>query len=277
MNPNDQELACQYVLDQLSPEERAAFAARLRSEPELRAHVRGLERTLEARVAALPHRVPSPGVWNRIATEVAAETGARRNAMSTGRVSPKPQHAPARYSRWLLWGGLAAAILVTFGLTLGRRLPPPAHGAVVVATLDEGTSTSRRLDLPGQSTAEPEARFVQLAALAEKLWQQSAPTHEGDRGYALFDPASREGFIGIQQAPALRPGQQYRLWVVDERSGEARDAGVLPMREASRGLYFFSLPEGAAIGGKLSFMVTAEPEQSTPAQPKGRVVLGRRF
>lgn len=271
MNHDDQERACQYVLDQLSAAERSAFAERLRAEPELANLVRALERTLEARVAALPQRKPAPEVWDRIEAELAGQSGA------DGGLKHRPTVGRnAFFGRWALLGGLAAAVLVALSVTITRRLMNPAPVSVVIATLDQGNSTSRRLVLPEGAGAAPEARFVQLAALAEKLWQQPENRNErGDRGYALFDPASREGFIGIQQAPPLRPGQQYRLWVVDERSGEARDAGVLPMREASRGLYFFSLPQADAVMGKLSFMVTVEPEQSAPAEPTGKVVLGR--
>src|SRR5262249_11824102 len=101
-----------------------------------------------------------------------------------------------------------------------------------------------------------------------------------NRGYALFDPASQQGFIAIEQLPALPHNQQYHLWVMDEKSGQIRDAGILPLAGLNRGLYSFALDPIEAPArdrARPNFFITVEGAAVPPAaaKPSGKVVLGR--
>jgi hypothetical protein len=139
-------------------------------------------------------------------------------------------------------------------------------------------------ELPLNARAlDADARFIQLASLAEQFWDKPgdlpvASTAGGldGRGYALFDPTTNQGFIAIQQLPVAAPGKTYQLWISDRASGQVREAGTLPLAGAQRGLYFFSLPAAAQTPvSRPDFFVTAEDGVASSAgQPHGPVVLG---
>jgi hypothetical protein len=129
--------------------------------------------------------------------------------------------------------------------------------------------------------ANADARYAQLAAIAEKFWDDPArlPTERSGtaaRGYAVFDPESRQGFIAVRQLPQQAHQQRYHLWVVDTATGRATEAGVIPAAASDGGLYSFSLaPDAPAKARQLDVFITAEDASfAQPAQPSNRVVLG---
>ncbi len=290
MNDTAQETAALYVLDQLDTAARAAFEARLLREPELAAHVRELESGLARAVRALPRREPPADLFARIETKIEA---AGWNPTS-GRVeSDTPAAQPARRSGSTLWRwtafaqwGIAAVIalsLATLAIQSLRR--SAAQPVFVVVGLDANRSTVTELPQTG-GAKDADTRFIQLASLADNYWRNpaalpapAAATTGDSRGYAVFDPASQQGFIAIEQIPALSANQRYHLWVADAATGRVRDAGTLPLAGLNRGLYSFTLdPEGAGKAGRPQLFVTVE-DATTPAapdQPRGKVVLGQR-
>ena len=99
-----------------------------------------------------------------------------------------------------------------------RRAPEAARPYVIVVGLDSLRSTLAELPIK-ERPENADASFVQLASLAEKFWDkpEDLPVKldsagESGRGYALFDPASNQGFIAIRQLPAAGEGKQYHLW-----------------------------------------------------------------
>ena len=260
MNAETEEIACLYVLDRLDATERAAFEARLRSHPELALLVSGLEDALSRRIRALPQHEPSAGLLSRIEARIdrlpAGEGPLRRRAAAPLWIS---------LARW----GIAAVIAGSLGTLalLNLRRAPAAAGrpAWIIVGLDSRQSTVA--ELPAQQAQQSaDARFIQLASLAEQYWEKPedlpvkmSPAGEDGRGYALFDPGSNQGFIAIRQLPAIEHGKRYHLWLLDTVSGEIREAGVLPATDSTRGLYFFSVAPAAGVKpGRLDFFVTAE-------------------
>jgi hypothetical protein len=137
-----------------------------------------------------------------------------------------------------------------------------------------------------EPSSDPDQRFIQLAALAANYWDKPADlpikqnaTRGESRGYALFDPSSKQGFVAIEQLPTLKENQRYHLWIVDPSSGRIHDAGILPLKETNRGLYSFALEstDGPA-SDRSNFFVTIENTGVAPrsAEPHGEVVLGNR-
>ena len=272
-----EELACSYVLDQLDPRDRAALEARILLEPELAALVREFEEALAQQIRALPQREPPAHLLADIDSRLDSDA-AKSNSLSAG--SRPPAYPWGAFVRW----GIAAVITVSLATLAVQSLRrPSAQPLVVLVSLDPQHSTRTELPFPN-SDKDPDARFIQLASLAEQFWENPAqrraqpPVSERDsRGYALFDPASRQGFIAIEQLPAVAPGQRYHLWTVDASSGTVRDAGILPLSGATRGLYSFSLTATgeSAKSGQQNFFITIEEGNSSPAaQPRGHVVLG---
>jgi anti-sigma-K factor RskA len=264
MNPQTEELACLYVLDRLDARERAAFEARLPREPEMSALLGELETALARRIRSLPQHEPPASLL--------AEIEARIGTAAGSGASPSHAAAPdwALIARW----GIAAVAAVGIAIIVAVNMPR-AQAAnrpfMIIVGLD--------------SRQSPDARFVQLATLAELYWEKPEElpvkvdsTGQGGRAYALFDPGSNQGFIAIRQFPDVEAGKRYHLWLLDTESGHIREAGILPETDSARGLYFFSVaPATGAKPEHLDFFVTAE-DASAPesSQPQGKVVLGDR-
>ncbi len=275
MNSQLEETACLYVLDRLEAGERAAFEARLSREPELAALTREIEASLARRIHALPRHEPPVGALERIEARIDGLEGQAR---------PAPRGSLPLWAAAARWG-IAAVIAVGVSVVAVQSLRRPAAASqpyMIVVGLDSMRSTQAEFPV----AARPEgadARFIQLASLAEKFWEKPddlpvrlGPSGQGGRGYALFDPGSNQGFIAIRQLPVADRGKEYHLWLVDTASGRVSEAGILPVAGSTRGLYFFSVaPPAQGMPGRPDFFVTSEDAGSAPAaQPRGRVVLG---
>lgn len=277
MTPHLEELASLYVLDRLENSERSEFEAQLARDPELQQLVRELEAAVERRIRSLPQYNPPRKLLSRIEAQLAsASPGPARNSDTVASVT---SFWPT-FARWSLAAAAVIALSAATFFLLDRHRATPAP-IVLVVGLDATGSTITTLPFPtGSDDAD---RFAQLASLAESYWTQprKIPTSpvtsaDGATAYALFDPATRQGFIGVQQLPANAAGKRYRLWVIDATSGKAWDAGVLPLNTSTRGLYSFSVDlTTKAAPAKLDFLITAEdPGSPPPARPRGEAILG---
>jgi anti-sigma-K factor RskA len=269
MNPQTEELACLYVLDQLGAAERASVEARLPHDAELAAAVRTAESALASQIAGLPRHEPSATVAARIEKQIDGLGEVRVSIFST-------------IARW----GIAAAVAASVGTLAYMNLRPSAASQPHMVLVGLGSTNSTLTDLPASpEPKDADASFIRLASLAEHYWKRPdelpvkpAPGGDDGSGYALFDEASNQGYIAIRRLPTPEEGKRYHLWLVDTASGQVREAGVLPAAESSRGLFFFTVAPDAAIrSDRLNFFVTAEDgTQPEGAQPKGKVVLGDR-
>ena len=276
MNEPLEELAELYVLDQLDHGERAAFEARLLREPELAALVRDLESGLARGVRALPPREPPADLLDRIDGQI----DALRATATASEAAVVPFFRWAAFARW----GLAAVIAVSLATLAVQSLRPSVtHPVIVFVGLDANRNTFA--ELPLQNLAkDPDARFIQLASLAENYWGKPGDlpvrpdtASGGNRGYALFDPGSRQGFIAIEQLPVAAANQRYHLWLVDSSTSRISDAGVLPLAGMNRGLYSFALgPVEGPKSDRPNFFITVEENsgETQASQPRGKVVLG---
>ncbi len=284
MTPPVEELAALYVLDQLDPAERANFEARLLREPELRALVHSLELTLEQRIRSLPQLAPPAQLLAHLESQLDAHTHVGRGLLPPPslRTSPPASNTLPFWPTFTRWVFPAAAAIIlgaaTFFYLDYQRSPQPV---ILVVGLDPQRNTVTEIPLR-DAARDIDARFVQLASLAEQFWTDSGElpatsAAQRDRpAYALFDPGTRQGFIAVQQLPQQPAGKRYHLWLVDTETGRALDAGSLPSA-TSRGLYFFSLdPSIAPASGPIHFLITAEDNSAAPpAHPRGPTILGQ--
>jgi len=290
MNKQLEEAACLYVLDQLDRDERAAFEVRLTREPDLAALVRDLEPVLAHGIRTLPRREPAADTLDRIEaridalpkTETAIEPRRRTVPFDTARTVIPLWRGWLALAGW----GIAAVIAISLATLAIRSLRPSvARPVIVFVGMNADRNTFAELPLKGPDK-DPDARFIELAALAGNFLKKpgdmpvkSGPTPGDNRAYALFDPGSRQGFIGIEQLPVVAENQRYHLWIVETSTGRIHDAGILPMDGASRGLYSFALgPDDSPQSTQPNFFITLEDDGVTPSptQPQGKVVLGSR-
>lgn len=296
MTPQLEELACLYVLDQLDHSERAAFETRLAHDDTLATFVRELETTLAERIRLLPSHRPRTDLFARIEAQLdtpahvtrglpAPEPPAFTDSLLAARplfhASPRALAVWPTFARWTLAAAAAIALGAGTFFFLERQRAADAPSMVLVVGLDPQRSTVTQFQLR-ESARGADARFVQLASLAEQFWvspenlpHASAATN-GRHAYALFDPSTRQGFIAVQQLPTPAAGKRYHLWLVDADSGRVLDAGSLPA-STSRGLYSFTIdPAAAPTAGPLNFLITAEDTASiSPPRPRGEPILGQ--
>jgi anti-sigma-K factor RskA len=278
MNEKLEELACLYVLDQLDPSERAVFEARLVREPELETFVREMQTTVAMGVHALPQNAPPATSLARIEARISEPASV---ALPLKEERRRASVMWVSFARW----GLAAAVALSLTILAVQSLRRPPAAMIVFVRLDSNRNTFAELPL-GKRASDPDDRFVQLASLAEGYWENPADlpvnTNQGaseGRGYALIDPSSRQGFIAVEQLPAIAEHQRYHLWVVDPASGLIRDAGVLPLSGRNSGLYSFtvgSATDEQSMRPKIFITVEDAGIAAAHAQPRGKVVLGER-
>jgi anti-sigma-K factor RskA len=274
-----EELACLYVLDQLDPSERAVFEARMVREPELAALVRQFEETVATSIRALPQVEPPSTAIARIEARISQPAPAMLPPRPSGRTR---EFAWGSFARW----GLAAVVALSLSTIAVQSLRRgPSAPMIIFVGLDSNRNTFTELPVHDQAN-DPDARFIELASMAEKYWEKSGElpansnlTLSEGRGYALIDPASMQGFIAVEQLPPISENQRYHVWVVDPNSHLVRDAGVLPLSGRNSGLYSFVL--GTAEDEKPmrpNIFITVEDAGATssPSQPRGKVVLGDR-
>lgn len=278
MNKQTEELASLYVLDQLNSEERAAFETRLLREPGLSELVAQLEPALERGIRDLPQRRPPPQTLGRIEARIASLRDAEAHLETHRR--------PASWLNWfsLARWGVAAVIAVSLATIAVRSLfVTAAQPVVVLVGLDANQNTYA--EVPMRATVkDPDARFIQLALMAEGYVEKPAELPAGvaravakNSAYAIFDPGSRQGFIVVERLPSIAENERYHLWMADPASGRVREAGMLPVDSGGRGLYSFAIgPDDSIQSDHPNFFITAEEGgERAPAKPQGRVVLGK--
>jgi anti-sigma-K factor RskA len=275
MNEDLEALAGLYVLDRLDARERAAFEARLIREPELAALVRSIEATVAETVRALPQSKP------QASTLAAIE--ARLDPVREAKTIPLRTDRRFNWSAFAGWG-LAAVIALSLTTLAVQSLRSGGSGpSIVFVALDTNRNTFAEVPLSDQANT-PDARFIQLASLAESYWDKPdkvpvrpEPAANESRGYALFDPGTLQGFIAIEQLPPITEGQRYHLWVVEPGTRRIIDAGILPIAGANRGLYSFRIDsEDRSKTERPHLFITVEDSgaPSSSNQPRGKVVLG---
>ncbi|MCF3648141.1 anti-sigma factor domain-containing protein [Synoicihabitans lomoniglobus] len=275
MNSKFEEQATLYVLDGLDPGEHAAFEAQLLQSPELAALVRELESALDREIRLLPQHPPAADLLTRIESRLDRPD------------DPTPVGESARSSIWIAFArwSIAAVIAVSTAIlavqSLRRSDATTEPNMVLIVGLNAEGSTLTRMPMPVASNDEG-GGFIQLASFAENLWNNptilpdASTVANAANGYALFDPASNQGFIAIRNLPEPAPGQLYHMWIIDTASGHVVQAGVLPATQATSGLYSFAVAaSGNTPPPQLNFFVTSESASSSRfTAPSGKVVLG---
>lgn len=178
-------LAGEYVLGTLSPEQHAAVAERLGTDPSLRAAVDAWEaRLLELTTLAAP-LPPSARLWSRIQRSL------------DERSAPDVQRRPNGWQRLGLWQGLSAAGLAASVLlaVLLLTTPPPTTQYLVVLVAPSSQA-------PGWVVQASDNRMIELIPLGQDAVPDGMALQFWTKGEQWRTPVS----LGLVQ-----PGKPYRV------------------------------------------------------------------
>lgn len=238
-----EELAALYAFDLLSTEEKAAFSARLKREPELRVLVRELTEAAAGLAHAAPVAGPSPALRERIL----------RDAAPRAEVIRFPRNA------WVPWSIAAAVALMaalvgqTFSKAKQENLALRAETARLQAAQTDAAARLKRLEsealaLQGARRDADQFRQDSLLARADlnRLQQENLALREKDLisqlkietlaslveespdalAVAVWDEKKQQGVLTCEKLPPLDADKDYQLWVVDAAYPIPVDGGV---------------------------------------------------
>ncbi len=185
-----------YVLDQLSPAEKAEVEGYLTSFPELRSELREIERTLEiyASSAAI---TPPAGVKDRILKEIRNE----------GSISTQ---TPPRSGN--IWGFIAAA------LGLGVMV----LGYLYYQKNNESTALQREIEQVRDTCQTTTEDLTHQLDLLKQLTQQAnriinfqpTPGFAATDLYLHINPLTHRTFIQVRNLPDIAGNHQFQLWSI---------------------------------------------------------------
>ena len=198
------DLAGLYVLDALTPEERAAVDSHLRTC--LLAHPEFSE--LGGVTPALASLAPPAGAPAALKRRVLEEYGVatlERQPVPASRRPRRPWHG------WMGWATAAAAVLV-FAVV----------GVWAVGQRNDADQAAHRAQMMADAVAAMTSPGAQVAMLS------GSGTAQGAHGFAAF-PASGGGYVVMTDLPAPPSGMAYQAWYMV--GGQAMSAGVMDVDE----------------------------------------------
>lgn len=230
---NVNELAGEYVLGTLGPEEHAAVLERLKTDEALKAAVAYWEARLLPLTALAEPTPPRRELWARIENSIR-----RKQALAASPAQPRPRHTHTWWESLGLWRGLALAGLagtLILGSLLAQRMSQtdaePRYMVVLVAPQDKtpGWVIQARDDrqvqlIPLGSTEVPQDKALQFWTKAEG-WNK--PVSLG-----LVKPGQSVQVM-LDSLPPLQNNQLFEL-TLEPASGSPIDRPTGPVQYIGR-------------------------------------------
>ena len=197
------ELASEYVLGTLEPEQRAAVQQRLPDDARLRAAVDSWERRLLGLTEFAESRTPSPRVWARI-----------ERSLATFSRQPAPAAGSASWWNLLpLWRGLAgagmAATVLLGAMLLTQTSVKPTFMVVLVAPQDKAPGWVIQASSPSEIQLIPLGIAEVPADKALEFWTK-AEGWQGPVSLGLVKPGQTLS-VPLDKLPPLEPNQLFEL------------------------------------------------------------------
>ena len=212
-----QHLAGEYVLGTLSAASRAGVEARMASDAALRTAVEQWQEKLAPLHALVEPVEPSPQLWSRIESSVAAQAAAARAAVSaTVRARPDAATISTWWNSLRLWRGLAAsgfAATMLMGFVIVTKLSqPPVPGYMVVLVGPQDKSPGWVVQA---GTNSQQARLIPLGKMevpgdkSLQLWTKG-DDWKGPVSLGLVKPGQSLE-IPLDKLPPLQPNQLFEI------------------------------------------------------------------
>ncbi len=270
-----EELASLHALDLLEGAERDEYIALLARDPELRALVAQLRRASTGLSFVAPEASPPPELKARILDSVEA----RASRGSRQRVVRIPTFAP-----WLIAASVALAAAwaqsrytqvrqENVSLRAQQRAAEVAF-AQVRTDLDlarrELTSSSAQVaSLTERLKDEGDLAHYKIAALASLLGNSPEAL-----AVAVWDPSRQQGVLKVEKLPALAPGKDYQLWVVDKQYPNPVNGGVFVVDPAT-GEAHIVFKADKRVDSIAKFAVSLERKGGVPKAEGPMVLISR--
>jgi hypothetical protein len=257
-------LAAGAVLDDLDPDERAAYETHRRSCAECLSAELELDQVLADLSLVAPERMPPPFLLGGIRRALAAEDDAPR----TVAVIPSEQKQPAS-SVVPFRRGSRGPVMASLALAAGLGVIALGLGARTVTLQQDLESTSAQVasmetNLAGQGGAMTVAlnpSHVTVALHGEAI----APAAEAA---VVFVPGADASYVVARNLPATPSGHGYQLWYADA-------VGVHPLQTLSfDGNGMFVAPVGVDLADSSAVMITLEENGGAQGEPGPQVVFG---
>lgn len=237
-----------YALDLLSDADRAAFEARLATDPALRQQLAAASDALASLAFSTPV-APEPGLKDRVMARIAGTAPTRHETR------PLPFAAPVRRSRAPLWlgGALAASLLLIAKLSTDLR---QARRDWMIA---RSTMTASE-----RAVAQRDSLIAQLTDPSVELVTMAATGAARPAIKAYMNRARRTMMLSAAALEAPSAGQAYQLWFIID----GKPVPSVTFRPDSTGHAL--LRDVAMPAGEVSATaITREPEggSTTPTMP----------
>jgi anti-sigma-K factor RskA len=216
------DLAAAYALGALSPEETRAFEHYLATSAEVRQEVAELRETAALLALGGAEAEPAPGLRGRVLEAVSASKLRPLPSSPPSLKSPGSSPTslePRRRVSPLLWGALAASLLIAVGLglraeRLGEEL---AQRRADLAARDSTIADqARSLAAQGQRLAATDSTLASLLSPGVQLVQLTASGDPDPQIQLFWD---RRHNTAVLHASRLRPvpeGRTYQLWFIKD-------------------------------------------------------------
>jgi anti-sigma-K factor RskA len=249
----------EYVLDQLSAEERRSLELHLAACPACRDEVRQLGRVVEELVLITEPQPPRPELRSQVLRALAAE--ARASARTPATVSP-------RVHSW--WLATAASIVLIGWIVMLFTIATRERRAVEQLAQARSQVQELRGRLDDLATQADLVTSILTAGDVRSIDLASRAASGAATGRAYWSPTN--GLLLVADNLPLPPaGRVYQVWMIPGPGAKPLSAGLLPTQGSRRGMLIVPSPAGIS-GRNLTIAITDEPPGGLPA-PSGQMHL----
>ena len=266
-------LAAGAALDDLEPDEAAAWFTHREGCTECRDLENELTLVLEDLALAVPERIPPPYLLEAVRRSIGAADAvpAAQAGIDSAHVAPVTAPASldeARHRR-VSGPGFRRPTLALVGLAAAFAIAAAGFGARSIALQGD-------LDRAGTEVAALEARLAGSGAVMAVAMDprhvtvalHAEPMAPAAAAMVTYVPGTSRAYLVADQLPATPAGHGYQLWYADA-------AGVHPLQTVPfDGDGAFVAPLGVDLSGAAAVMITLEDEGGATGEPGPQVIVG---
>ncbi len=267
MDERRQEQAGAYALGILPENERAEFEAAMLADAELRRLVADFADSLGETARMLPPATPGAELRGRVLAAIAAAPSPV--GVLTPRAVPADGGRMVGFPSWIGWAAAAA-----FALMAGLLAYERAGTRADLARLADEHERERLALVDAADRLRDELavarRAADLAQMRVARLETQLADQPGALAVSLWNHATQEGVLLVENLALPPPGKTYQLWVIDPSTQAPIDAGIFTTDADGRGRMVFRPKSGVQTAAQ--FAVSLEAAGGA-ASPQGPIVM----